>query len=62
MSSVPAQRQRMRRTGRFEYRVMFTGDADADQVDASLNDGVLTMGIPKAEQPEPRQLEIRSAD
>lgn len=32
-------RRRTRRTGRFDYRVTLPGDADADRIEASLNEG-----------------------
>jgi len=53
-------RRRTRRTGRFEYRVTLPGDFDADKVEASLNQGVLTVRIPKPERSRPRRIEIRS--
>jgi HSP20 family protein len=53
-------RRRTRRTGRFEYRVTLPGEADADRVDASLHDGVLTVRIPKPERNRPRRIEVKS--
>jgi HSP20 family protein len=53
-------RKRTRPVGRFEYRVLLPGDVDADGVDASLDDGVLTIRIPKAEKARPRRIEIGS--
>ena len=57
-----ARHRRMRRTGRFEYRVMLPGDTNADDVGASLKDGVLTVRIPKGEQSKRRQIQIKPAD
>jgi HSP20 family protein len=53
-------RRRTRPVGRFEYRVVLPGEVNADGVDASLDDGVLTIRIPKAEQARPRRIEIGS--
>jgi HSP20 family protein len=53
-------RRRMRRTGRFEYRVTLPGDADTENIDASLHEGVLTVRIPKPERAKPRRIEIKS--
>ena len=53
-------RRRTRRTGRFEYRVTLPGEADADNIDASLNDGVLTVRIPKANKARSRRVEVKS--
>jgi HSP20 family protein len=53
-------RRRTRRTGRFDYRVTLPGEADADNIDASLHDGVLTVRIPKAERARPRRVEVKS--
>jgi HSP20 family protein len=49
---------RARRAGRFDYRVMLPGQADADKITASLADGVLTVRVPKAETDKPHRIEI----
>jgi HSP20 family protein len=54
-------RRRTRRTGRFEYRVTLPGETDPSSVDAKLNDGVLTLRIPKAERARPQHVEIKSS-
>jgi HSP20 family protein len=51
-------RHRTRRTGRFAYRVALPDRVDADKVEASLNDGVLTIRVPKHEAAKPRRIEI----
>ena len=51
-------RRRTRRVGRFEYRITLPGDADADDIDAALDDGVLTVRIPKSERTQPRKIEV----
>lgn len=53
-------RRRMRRTGRFAYRVTLPGKADGDNIDASLAEGVLTVRVPKAEQDNRRKIDITS--
>jgi HSP20 family protein len=53
-------RRRMRRYGRFEYRVMLPDQLNAEKVDASLEDGLLTVRVPKAEKAKRRQIEIKS--
>lgn len=50
--------RRARRAGRFEYRVMLPGQADADHITAALADGVLTVTVPKSETDKPRRIEI----
>ena len=47
-------RRRTRRTGRFDYRVTLPGEADPEGIDASLDDGVLTVRVPKPERTRPR--------
>jgi HSP20 family protein len=54
-------RRRTRPVGRFEYRVDLPGEVNADEVDASLDDGILTLRIPKAAKARPRRIEIGSA-
>jgi len=54
-------RRRTRRTGEFEYRVTLPGQTDAESIDASLHDGVLTVRVPKANQAKPRRIEVKAA-
>jgi HSP20 family protein len=52
-------RRRTRRTGRFDYRVTLPGGANADGIEASLDDGILTVRVPKPEQARPRRIEVK---
>jgi HSP20 family protein len=52
-------RRRSRPTGRFQYRVTLPGPASAEDIDAQLADGVLTVRIPKPEQERPRRVQVR---
>lgn len=52
-------RRRTRRTGRFDYRVTLPGGADPDGIEASLDDGVLTVRVPKPEQARPRRIDVK---
>jgi HSP20 family protein len=53
-------RRRTRRVGQFEFRVQLTGSIDADRMEANLDDGVLTVRIPKPEPQRARHVEIGS--
>jgi HSP20 family protein len=53
-------RRRTRRTGAFEYRVSFPNPVDGQNIDAKLDDGVLTVRVPKAEREQRRKIEIKS--
>jgi HSP20 family protein len=55
-------RRRTRRTGRFEYRAMLPGEINAEGVDANLNEGMLTVKVPKAEAAKLRRIEITAGD
>jgi HSP20 family protein len=55
-------RRRTRRTGRFEYRVILPGQPDPDAVEATLDDGMLTVRVPKAEQARPRRVQVQPAN
>jgi HSP20 family protein len=55
-------RRRTRRTGRFEYRVVLPGQPEPDAVEATLDDGVLTVRVPKPEQARPRRVEVQPAN
>lgn len=51
-------RRRTRRVGEFEYRVTLPNDVDPEKIDATLNEGVLTVRVPKSERTKPHRIEI----
>jgi HSP20 family protein len=51
-------RHRTRRTGQFQYRVTLPRNVEADKIEAALEEGVLTVRIPKSEATRPRRIEI----
>jgi HSP20 family protein len=51
-------RHRTRHTGKFEIRVALPGDVEPERVDASLDNGVLIVEIPKPERTKPRKIEV----
>lgn len=53
-------RRSMRRYGRFDFRAALPDQLDADSVDASLEDGVLTLRVPKTERAKRRQIEVKA--
>lgn len=52
-------RRKTRRVGRFEFRVTLPNQVDPEKIDAKLTDGVLTVRVPKAEQAQRRQVEVK---
>lgn len=53
-------RRRTRRVGQFQYAVTLPADVDAEKVSAHLDEGVLTVRVPKPEQAKPRRIQISS--
>ncbi len=53
-------RVRERRYGRFFRQVALPAGIQADKVQASLENGVLTLHVPKAEEVKPRRIQIQS--
>ncbi|GAA4764881.1 Hsp20/alpha crystallin family protein [Streptomyces sanyensis] len=51
-------RRTTRRTGRFEYRALLPAEVDAEQVTASLADGMLTVTVPKSQPAKAHHVEI----
>jgi HSP20 family protein len=47
--------------GSFRRSVQFARDIDADKIDAKLENGVLTISVPKAATALPRQIDVRIA-
>lgn len=52
-------RRRERTVGRFVYEVTLPGDIDEDGAQANLDEGVLTLRLPKPEHERPRKIQIR---
>lgn len=52
-------RRRTRAVGQFRHEVFLPGEVDAEGVSASLEEGVLTVRVPKADTERPRRIEIR---
>jgi HSP20 family protein len=46
------------RIGRFHYHTTLPSDVDADNVEASMNRGILTVRVPKAQNGQGRRIEI----
>jgi HSP20 family protein len=52
-------RRQTRKVGRFELRVMLPDQVDPSGVEASLDSGVLTVRVPKAQRAERRKIEVK---
>ena len=51
-------RRQNRPTGEFEYVIDLPGDIDANRVDATYDNGVLTITVNKTTEAQPRRIEI----
>jgi len=47
------------RANRYRRSFELSGELDTNAIDAGLNDGVLTLRIPKLERAKPRRIEVR---
>ena len=56
---VGVLRRRERTVGSFAYEVTLPGNIDEDRVSATLDDGVLSVQMPKPENERPRRIQIR---
>ena len=52
--------RRERGVGSFTRIVRLSSEVDADRVNASLNDGVLLLTLPKAESAKPRKIKVKT--
>jgi HSP20 family protein len=55
-------RRKTRRVGRFEFRVTLPGQTDAEKVEAGLDNGILTVRIPKPEMARPHHVAVRAGN
>jgi len=55
-------RQQTRTTGRFHYEVSLPSGVDTGAVQAGLDDGVLTVVVPKMESARPRKIAISTSN
>ncbi|MEJ5255916.1 MAG: Hsp20/alpha crystallin family protein [Acidimicrobiales bacterium] len=53
-------RRRERTVGRFHYEVTLPGDVEEDAVEAHLDEGVLTVRLPKPERERPRRIPVQT--
>lgn len=51
--------RREREAGNFSRMIGLPGEINTEKVDAGLNDGILTVTVPKAEAAKPRQITIK---
>ena len=51
--------RREREAGKFSRHISLPGDIDTNAVEASLENGILTITIPKAEVAKPRQITVK---
>lgn len=51
-------RKRTRTVGRFHYEVVLPGEIDEDGVEASMDEGVLTVRVPKPASERPRRIRV----
>ncbi len=54
-------RRRTRTVGRFHYEVLLPGEVDEEGVTASLQEGVLTVRVPKPVSERPRRIPVTQA-
>jgi len=54
-------RRQGRRVGEFEYAIAIPGEVDPERVEATLQNGVLTVRLPKASATQPRRIAVRES-
>jgi HSP20 family protein len=50
-----------RRFGPFRRRITLPKQSDTDRISASMDEGVLTIEVPKIEQAQPRKIEVKAS-
>lgn len=54
-------RRRTRHTGRFDYRITLPEQVEAEQIEASLAEGVLTVRVPKSERAQRKKIAVKES-
>jgi HSP20 family protein len=54
-------RRQARKVGQFEHVLVLPPDVDANNVEATLRDGVLTIRVGKTTSSQPRQIEVKTS-
>jgi HSP20 family protein len=54
-------RRQARKVGQFEHVLVLPPDVDANNVEATLRDGVLTMRVGKTTSSQPRKIEVKTS-
>ena len=54
-------RRRTRHTGRFDYRITLHEKVEAEQIEASLAEGVLTVRVPKSERAQRKRIAVKES-
>lgn len=52
-------RRQTRRTGSFSYRATLPSGVDPDRIEATMENGVLSVRIPKTEKAKPHKIEVK---
>lgn len=60
-TEVPNYLLRERLVGKFERTLTINTPIDADNIEATFDNGVLTLRLPKAETAKPRQISVKTA-
>jgi HSP20 family protein len=47
--------------GTFGRRLRFPGNVDADAIEATYENGILTLNVPKVEEEQPKRIEVKAA-
>ena len=52
-------RRSTRTVGRFEHEVLLPGEVDEEGVEATLDEGVLSIRVPKSERERPKRIAVK---
>jgi HSP20 family protein len=53
-------RRRTRKTGEFDYHITLPGETVPEDIEARLEDGILTVRVPKPDQARARHIEVQT--
>jgi HSP20 family protein len=48
--------------GNYQRQIMLPGDVQADKINATFDNGILVIEVPRTRRPEPRKIQVKGGE